>query len=98
MIINNLLLKLKDRNCENIVKIRDRLLSMRGRIEFLRDLKVEVDIRHGKSSYDIILITEFASMEEFDAYLIHPVHIEVSKYIEGELETGAAVCYESRKT
>jgi len=71
------------------------LLSMQGKIEFLDDLKVKVDIRHGTSSYDIILITEFASMEDFDAYLIHPVHIEVSKYITGMLETGAAVCYES---
>ena len=34
-------------------------------------------------------------MEDFDAYLIHPVHIEVAQYIVGVLETGAAVCYES---
>ena len=95
MITNNLLLKLKERNDENIAKTRDMLLSMQGKIEFLHNLKVEVDIRHGKSSYDIILITEFSSMEDFDAYLIHPVHIEVSKYIVGVLETGAAVCYES---
>ena len=95
MITNNLLLKLKDRNDENIAKTRDMLLSMQGKIEFLHDLKVRVDIRHGTASYDIILITEFASMEDFDAYLIHPVHIEVSKYIVGVLETGVAVCYES---
>jgi len=95
MITNNLLLKLKDRNRENIAKTRDVLLSMQGKIEYLRDLKVEMDIRHGESSYDIILITQFVSMEDFDAYLIHPVHIEVSKYIVGVLEAGAAVCYES---
>ncbi|MDF2635380.1 MAG: Stress responsive alpha-beta barrel protein [Pelosinus sp.] len=95
MITNNLLLKLKDRNDENIAKTRDILLSMQGKIAFLHDLKVKVDIRHGTSSYDILLITEFASMEDFDAYLIHPLHIEVSKYIVGVLENGAAVCYES---
>ena len=95
MITNNLLLKLKERNDENIAKTRDMLLSMQGEIEFLHNLKVEVDIRHGTSSYDIILITQFSSMEDFDAYLIHPVHIEVSKYIVGVLETGAAVCYKS---
>ncbi|WP_378954256.1 Dabb family protein [Pelosinus sp. sgz500959] len=67
MITNNLLLKLKDRNDENIAKTRDMLLSMQGKIEFLHDLKVEVDIRHGTSSYDVILITKFASMEDFEA-------------------------------
>lgn len=95
MITNNLLLKLKDRNNENIAGTRDMLLSMQEKIEFLRGLKVEVDIRHGKSSYDMILITEFASKEDFDAYLIHPVHIEVSQYIAGLLEVGVTVCYES---
>ncbi len=51
MIINNLLLKLKDRNDENIAKIRDILME---KIEFLLDLKVKIDIRHGTSSYYII--------------------------------------------
>ncbi|HEY3423833.1 MAG TPA: Dabb family protein [Negativicutes bacterium] len=95
MITNNLLLKLKDRGSENIAKTRDVLLSMRGKIEYLRDIKAEVNIRHGESSYDIILITQFASMEDLDAYLVHPVHVEVSKYIAGVLAAGAAVCYQS---
>jgi hypothetical protein len=95
MITNNLLLKLKERNNENIIKARDVLQSMQGKIELLRDLKIEMDIRHGASSYDIMLIAQFASMEDFDAYLAHPVHIEVAKYIASVLESTAAVCYES---
>jgi Stress responsive A/B Barrel Domain len=95
MITNNLLLKLKERNSETIAKTRDALLSMQGKIEFLRDLKVELDIRHGESSYDIALIAQFASMEDFDAYLVHPAHVEVAKYIASVLESAAAVCYKS---
>jgi hypothetical protein len=95
MITNNLLLKLKERNSENIAKTRDVLLSMQGKIEFLRDLKVEQDIRHGESSYDIVLIAQFSSMDDFNAYLVHPVHVEVAKYIASVLESAAAVCYES---
>lgn len=95
MITNNLLLKLKDRNTENITEARDRLLSMGGQIDVLRDLKVKVDIRHGASSYDILLITKFASMEDLEIYLIHPFHVEVSKYIMDVVEASATVCYES---
>ena len=95
MIINNLLLKLKVETSDNIAKTRDVLLSMQGKIEFLRDLKVELDIRHGASSYDIMLITQFASMKDFDAYLTHPAHVAVAKYIASVLESAAAVCYES---
>lgn len=97
MIINNLLLKLKARDRESIDKVRDVLLSMNGKIEYLHDLRVELDIRHGASSYDIILISQFVSMADFDAYLVHPVHMEVSKFIAGVLETGASVCYERYK-
>ena len=95
MVTNILLLKLKERNDANIEKARDVLLSMQGKIECLRDLKVEVDVRHGGSSYDIALIASYASMEELNAYLVHPVHVEVAKYLGSVLETQAAVCYES---
>lgn len=95
MITNNLLLKLKDRDRANIAQAREALLSMQGKIEFLLDLKVEVNIRPGDSAYDLILITKFASLQDLDAYLAHPVHVEVAKYIGTVLESGAAVCYES---
>jgi hypothetical protein len=58
MIVNNLLIKLKEGDNENIAKARDVLLSMKGKIDVLGDVQVEVDIRHGPSSYDIMLITK----------------------------------------
>lgn len=95
MITNNQLLKLKDRSSENIAKVRDVLLSMQGKIEFLRDLKVETNIRDGASSYDILMIAQYNTMEDLDAYIVHPVHVEVAKYIASMLEISAVVCYES---
>ena len=97
MIVNNLLIKLKERDNENIAKARDVLLSMKGKIEVLRDVQVEEDIRHGPSSYDIMLLTKFATMKDLESYLVHPVHVEVSKYISTVLETGASLCYEIKK-
>ncbi|HML33754.1 MULTISPECIES: Dabb family protein [Sporomusa] len=95
MITNNLLLKLKDRSGANIEQVRSALLSMRGKIEFLRDLKVEVNIRQGAAAYDIIMIAQYDSMAGFEAYLVHPVHVEVSQYIASVLAASASVCYES---
>ena len=96
MIVNNLLLKMKERDNENIAKAKDVLLSMKGKIEVLRDVQVEVDIRHGLSSYDIMLITKFDTMKDLDSYLIHPLHVDVSRYISNVLESGASLCYESK--
>lgn len=93
MITNHLLIKLKERNTENAEKAKSMLLSMKGKIDVLRDIQVEIDIRHGEASYDLLLITQFSSMEDMEAYLSHPVHVEVSKYIADVMESGASVCY-----
>jgi hypothetical protein len=95
MITNNLLIRLKDRTSSNIAKTRDVLLSMQGQIEVLRDIRVELDVRHGPSSYDLMLIAQFASMQDLEAYLGHPLHVKVAQYIAGVLEAAASVCYES---
>lgn len=95
MITNTQLLKLKDRSSENIAKTRNVLLSMQGKIEVLRDLKVEVNIRQGASSYDLLMTAQYESLKDLEAYIAHPVHVEVAKYIAGVLETSAVVCYES---
>ncbi|BBB90674.1 MAG TPA: Dabb family protein [Methylomusa anaerophila] len=95
MITNTQMLKFKDRSSETIAKARDVLLSMQGKIEFLRDLKVEANIRQGASSYDLLMSAQYDSLEDLEAYIIHPVHVEVAKYIASVLESSAVVCYES---
>ncbi|EHJ01218.1 Stress responsive alpha-beta barrel domain-containing protein [Clostridium sp. DL-VIII] len=93
MITNNVMLRLEERSNENIQKARNILLSMKGKIEILRDIKVEVAIHEGE--YDILLITKFDSMEDLNNYQVHPVHLEVQKHILSVLKTAASLCYES---
>ncbi|CUU49328.1 MULTISPECIES: Dabb family protein [Clostridium] len=93
MVINNLLLKLKNRDADSIKKTQEVLLSMRGKIDVLIDIQAEINIRPSESNYDIILITKFASLEDLDKYLIHPNHLEVAKFIGSVLDTQASVCY-----
>jgi hypothetical protein len=95
MILNHLMLKLKTKNADTLAKVKNILLSMQGKIPPLRKLRVEADMRHGDSSYDLLLIAEFDSMQDFDAYLVHPVHRDVARDIAGHLEAIAAVCFEA---
>lgn len=94
MIVNNLLLKLKNRDSENIKKTQEVLLGMKGKIEVLLDIQAELNIRSSQTACDIILITKFASMEDMNAYLAHSAHLEVAKFIGNVLDTQASVCYE----
>lgn len=95
MITNHLLLKLKMRDAETIKKAQEVLLSMNGKIDELKNIRVEVDISHLEPSYDLLAIEQFNSMEDFKAFAIHPAHMEVARYIHSVLDTQACVCYES---
>lgn len=70
------------------------LLGMKGKIPILRYLEVGIDVLHSERSYDIALITKFDSMDDLQAYQIHPVHIEVAKYIMSAKESAIAVDFE----
>ncbi|MEG0366256.1 MAG: Dabb family protein [Coprobacillus sp.] len=71
--------KLKDNSLENCQKARDVLMSMEGKIELLKDIKVGIDFLHSDRSYDIILETLFNSKEDLEAYQNDPYHCEVVK-------------------
>ncbi|AJA48835.1 hypothetical protein CPAST_c27680 [Clostridium pasteurianum DSM 525 = ATCC 6013] len=85
--------KLKDRN--NTKKAKELLLSMEGKISFLKEIKVGEDVVHSQRSYDIALITKFDSKEDMDNYQVNPVHVnEVVKYLKPMLEGSASVDFE----
>lgn len=97
MIVNNLMLKLKNRDDETIRKVKEELLSMMGNVDVLRGVEVQRNIREGEVNYDLLVTTEFESMEDFDTYIIHPFHIEVSENIGSYIQEIAAVCFKSSK-
>jgi hypothetical protein len=96
MIVNNLLIKLKDSSKEKLEETRNVLSGLKGNIPVLLDSRVEVDINAGRSSYDIMLINNFDSQDDLQTYLDHPVHVKVADYIVHAMEKSASLCYESK--
>ncbi|MFE6075161.1 Dabb family protein [Paenibacillus sp. NPDC057886] len=94
MITHVFVTKLKNRNEETINNVKNKLLGMKGKIEHLKDLSVGVDFTHTQISYDIAMVAQFNSKEDFNAYLAHPAHLEVAKYIFGVQEKVVTVNYE----
>ena len=94
MITHVVLFKLKDRSPRSLRKARDVLLGMEGKIPVLRYLEAGIDVLNSERSYDIALITKFDSMDDLQAYQVHPVHLEVAKYIMSAKESAIAVDFE----
>lgn len=81
MITHIVLFKLKDNSTESIEKARDILMDMKGKIPELNSIEVGIDVTHSDRSYDLALITKFASARDLEAYQVHPVHVKVAEYI-----------------
>ena len=96
MITHIVLFKLKERTPEGIEQAKGVLLSMEGKIEQLRHLEVGVDLIHSERSADIALVTKFDSLEDLQAYQVHPYHAnEVAAYMKGVSSSVVAVDYQS---
>lgn len=96
MVTHIVLFKLKDKSAESIRQAQEKLLSMNGKVEMLRHLEVGLDVVHSARSYDIALFTKFDSLDDLQAYQVHPYHGgDVAPYMREASEAVAVVDYEA---
>ncbi len=94
MIVHVVLFKLKDGSPESVAATVKVLEGLRGRIPVLRELEVGADVLRTDRSFDLALTASFDSLEDLQAYQVHPAHQEVVAYIAGVRESVVAVDYE----
>jgi hypothetical protein len=96
MITHVVLMKLKSENKEqNLAHAEDLLLSMVGKVEVLRHLEVGLNCVPSERAFDLALVTRFDDLDDLAAYGVHPVHVEVKKFLHTVLEASHVVDYES---
>ncbi|MDO3408960.1 Dabb family protein [Saccharibacillus sp. CPCC 101409] len=95
MIKHIVFFKLKNRSAESVAEAADVLRSMDGKIEQLKSLEVGTDILRSERSYDIALTATVDTLDDLQAYQVHPVHREIIEYINGVKEVSYAVDYEA---
>ena len=66
---------------ENMDIVRNRLYSLPAIIPEIRRLEIGKDVRHTDMSADLVLITEFDTLEALEIYANHPDHMLVSQYV-----------------
>ncbi len=95
MITHIVFFKLGDPTPEAISAVRDKLLGMRGNIPQLRHLEAGIDVIRSERSYDVALMTRFDSLDDLQAYQVHPLHAgEVIPYMKSVCSSIVAVDYE----
>ena len=88
MIKHVVMWKFKNENKqENMEKARDMLLALPAIISDLKKMEVHFDITHSDMSMDMMLDTEFLSVEDMKAYAVHPEHLKVVEFIKSVIES-----------
>ena len=96
MITHIVLFKLQNPAEESIAIVRDKLLSMQGKISVLRHLEAGADVIRSERSYDVALLTRFDTLEDLQAYQVHPYHAgEVVPLMKSLCSSIVAVDYHS---
>ncbi|MBR6707790.1 MAG: Dabb family protein [Clostridia bacterium] len=91
MIRHIVMFKIKDEYKDEIPQLVKNFYGMKGKIEGMLDLESGADLLHSDRSYDLALITVFDSMESFQAYQTHPVHMPVKKRMH-EVRSASVAC------
>ena len=87
--------KLKDNSIEAKEEAKKILLSMKGRIPYLKNIEVGCDYLNSERSYDVVLITDFLSKEDAESYQTDEYHCSVVKpYMHEKRTASVAIDYE----
>ncbi|NDL67718.1 Dabb family protein [Anaerotalea alkaliphila] len=79
---------------EVLQTLKAKLEALTKEIGFLRKIEVGINFNDSDSSHDVSLYTEFDSKEDLDAYVVHPAHVEVGKYVRSVVKDRVVVDYE----
>lgn len=95
MVKHVLFCKLKERTQENAEALRDKFLTMKGRVPVAVDVNAACDFLGSERSYDVILEVTLNSREDLAAYQADEYHCGVIKpYVHSVRESSATVDYE----
>ena len=68
-------------DAENMAIVRERLLALPAIIPEIKMMEVGRDVSRTDMSYDMMLVTEFDTLEALHTYKVHEAHVAVAQYV-----------------
>jgi len=76
------------------LEMKRQLEALKGVVPTLVDIEVGLDISNKKASMDMVLYSEFQTLEDLAAYASHPEHLKVVEFVKPLVCDRAVVDYE----
>lgn len=102
MIKHIVMWKLKDfaegkSKLESAQMIKRDLENLKNKIEEIKFIEVGININDSDQAYDVVLYSEFDSMEALNTYQNHPEHIKVAEFVGKVREARIVADYDTSK-
>ena len=82
MIKHVVMWKFKDEVAEeDKLEMKRQLEALKGVVPSLSDIEIGLDVLGSDASKDMVLYSEFASMDDLKAYAGHPEHLKVVEFV-----------------
>lgn len=82
---------------EQALELAKSLSDLKGKIPQVRFMEVAFDIGRKHNSHDIALYSHFNSLEDLEAYSVHPDHVLVVNQVKQLCEASCKVDYEAEE-
>ena len=93
MIKHIVMFKLKKDRIDELHEMRKRLDNLQNTIDVIKYFDIGVNISKSPSAYDLVLVSEFDSLEDLEKYRVHPDHQKVLEYIANIKDSSIVVDY-----
>jgi hypothetical protein len=96
MIKHIVMWKFKDETVEeDKLEMKRQLEALKGVVPSLSDIEIGLNTAESPAAMDMVLSSEFRTMEDLKAYVVHPEHQKVVEFVEPLVCERAVVDYEA---
>ena len=72
---------------QNMEWVKESLYALLPIIPEIKRMEIGFDVNHTDASMDLMLLTEFESLDTLRTYAVHPEHLKVSTYVSRVVES-----------
>ena len=73
--------------------LKEKLDGLKNEIDFLQKIEVGFNFNSSEAAHDVVLYSEFLSKEDLEAYIVHPAHVKVGKYVRSVVKDRVVIDY-----
>jgi len=78
----------------NIKKAEQKIMELEDLVDVINFIEVGINLNESEAAYDLVLLSEFETLDDLDEYQNHPDHVKVKEFVKKVVDKRVVVDYE----